>query len=78
MKNVLEIDAQELDKLDDCISQINTVAHLFECVFTYADTVGTNTKQDLETGYFLGSILRNISKDIDKYLSKEVTNDSIG
>lgn len=73
----ITIDAQEIDKLDDCISQINIVAHLFECVFTYADTVGTNTRQDLETGYFLGSILKNISNDINKYLNKGIKNDRL-
>jgi hypothetical protein len=51
-----------IDFLDDTILQINVIAHLYECIFTYADTVGTNTRQDLETGYFLSSILRDIAK----------------
>jgi hypothetical protein len=71
----MNLTVQELNKLDDAISQIKAIAHLYECVFTYADTVGTNTRQDLETGYFLSSILRDISNDIDKCLNKGENNE---
>ncbi|MDR2342315.1 MAG: hypothetical protein LBD84_04680 [Campylobacteraceae bacterium] len=56
-----------IDFLDDTVCQLRAIAHLFECVFTYADTVGINTRQDLETGYFLSSILRDIAKDIKTF-----------
>jgi hypothetical protein len=66
MKNFKTDYESELEILDYAISDLNVIAHLYECVFTYADTVRTNTRQDLETGYFLSSILRDITKKINK------------
>jgi hypothetical protein len=62
----------ELDIVDDAIPQLRAIAHLFDCMFVYADTVGTNTQSDLETGDFLSSLLRDITGGIEKCLNNAI------
>ncbi|MFV0480519.1 MAG: hypothetical protein ACK5LP_00915 [Campylobacteraceae bacterium] len=60
-----------LDVVNRAVPDIETIAHLIECVTNYTYEVGLNKEQDGMTAMYLANSLRDIAKGIEDCFDKQ-------